>query len=85
MSIQRFAQFYSLLFLLGVFLPWNLDFSRISFDSLEKRGGESLEKFASLAVEDELVFFPLLGDGTLLVNSFLISTWKVLLLESVLS
>ena len=73
-------------FLLGAFLLWNLDFSRTSFNSLEESwGGGSLEKFASLVEEGELVFFPLLGEGTLLVNSSLMSTRKILLLESVLS
>ena len=60
-----------------VFLPWNLDFSRTSFDGLEESWGKgSLEKLASLVGEEGLVFFPLLGEETLVVNSSLISFWK---------
>ena len=60
-----------------MFLPWNLDFSRTSFDGLEESWGKgSLEKLASLVGEEGLVFFPLLGKETLVVNSSLISFWK---------
>jgi len=42
-------------------------------------------KLASLVEGGELAFFPLIGGGTLVVNSSLMSSWKILLLVLVLS
>ena len=65
----------ALLFLLGVFFPWNFNLARTFFDGLgESWGGGSFVKLASLVGGGELAFFPLIEEGTLVVNSFLMSS-----------
>ena len=76
----------ALLFLSEVFFSWNFDLARTSFDGLrESWDRESFVKLASLVEEEELAFFPLIKGGTLVVNSSLMSSQKVLLLVLVLS
>ena len=69
-----------------MFLLWNIDFSRTFFNDLEGSWNRrSLKKLASLVEEEALVFFPLLEEGTLVMNSSLMSSQKDLLLVFVLS
>ena len=73
------------LLLSEVFLPWNLDFAKTFFEGLERSWNRgSLEKFSGLIGEGKYVFFLLLGERILVVNSSLMSSLNVLLLMSVL-
>ena len=68
--------------LLGMFFPWNFNFAKTSFDGLGESWDRcSFEKFTSSKGRELLVFLPLLGIGTSIVNLFFMSLQNVLLLS----